>query len=182
MKGLWFICYSLYSFYSLFNVYSTTEPALYIPRQRPLWATFSQKYCPSPQTHIPSLPCESLDRPLLACRPVYTHFSLPLRPLPRLNHVTTPARSLNVSQCGLRPLVKEQNSPGCQENLSITGIPCFSKALLAKGPKQLHVYLPTEGTVEEDDKDSESTDEGFMDEVDHKAVFKQQEGETKSLT
>ncbi|KAF4080530.1 hypothetical protein AMELA_G00172360 [Ameiurus melas] len=135
---------------------------MFIPGQRPLCETFSHKFWPK---HPSSLPCESTDRPLLACRPVYTHFSLPLQPLPRLNRVNSPARRLNISQCGLRPSVKEQQSPGCQENLSIKGIPCFNRALPTKGPKQLHVFLPTEGTADQDDKDSESIDEGFMDEI-----------------
>lgn len=166
----------LCSFHSLLNVCRITEPALSIPS--PQCQTLPYKFCPASQKRTSSLPCESTVRSPLACRPVYTHFSLPLRPLPRLHHVANPARSLNVSQCGLRPLVKQQHLPGCQvENLSIKGIPCFSRASSTKGPKQLHVYLPSEGTVEEDDKDSESIDEGFMDEVDHKSVLKLQEGE-----
>ncbi|KAK2864621.1 hypothetical protein Q7C36_003775 [Tachysurus vachellii] len=100
-----------------------------------------------------------------------------------INRVTNSARSLNISQCGLRPLVKQHHSLACQvENLSVKGIPCFSRALPTKGPKQLHVFLPTEGTVHVDDKDSESIDEGFMDEVDHKYALKQQEGERKTFT
>ncbi|GAA6099822.1 uncharacterized protein LOC125145209, partial [Tachysurus ichikawai] len=162
---------------------SITEPTLSIPGQRPLYETLSYKFFPTSKKHTLSLPREHTDRPLLACRPVYTHFSLPLRPLPRINRVTSSARSLNISQCGLGPLVKQQHSLGCQvENLSIKGIPCFSRALPTKGPKQLHVFLPTEGAVHVDDKDSESIDEGFMDEVDHKSALKQQEGERKTVT
>lgn len=170
---------SLCSFHSFFEC-SITEPDLYIPGHRTLCETFSHKSYPSFQKHPSSLPPESTNRPLLARRPAYTHFSLPLRPLPRLNHVANPARSLNISQCGLRPLVKEQESPECRDELSVKGIPCFSRAAPSKGPKQLHVFLPTESTVERDDEDSESIDEGFMDEVDYKASFKQ--AETKSPT
>ncbi|TSK28205.1 Zinc finger MYM-type protein 4 [Bagarius yarrelli] len=99
---------------------------------------------------------------------------------PRLNHVARPARSPNNSQCGLRPLGKAQQSSGCQlENLSIKGVTCFSKALPTKGPKQLHVFLPTEGTTEEDDKDKESASVAAVDHLSSSSLDLRQEEDSE---
>ncbi|KAF7686158.1 hypothetical protein HF521_015520 [Silurus meridionalis] len=98
---------------------------------------------------------------------LYIHIFHPLRPLPRLSRRTCPAQSPELSWCGFR---QEKRSSGCRGNLSVQGIPCFSRVLSPKGPKQLHVFLPTLGTAEDDDTDNESIDEGFMDEVVHKAL------------
>lgn len=42
--------------------------------------------------------------------------------------------------------------------------------------KQLHVFIPVEGTEEQDNRDSESIDEGFMDETDSKLSIQKKEG------
>lgn len=74
--------------------------------------------------------------------------------------------------------------------MSVVGKPCLPScserptlAAAAAGPArtQLHVFLPTEAEGEE--VDSESVDEGFMDELDSKIIsLKLQQGAPKTLT
>ena len=72
-----------------------------------------------------------------------------------------------MAQGDFRPLAMSEAEP-----LSVVGKPCLlncsQRPTLAAGPgrTQLHVFLPTEAEGEE--VDSESVDEGFMDELDNK--------------
>lgn len=95
-------------------------------------------------------------------------------------------------QGDLRPLVMQyRNSSSQGEPLSVIGKPCLPScserpalaAAAAAGPArtQIHVFLPTEAEGEE--VDSESVDEGFMDELDSKITsLKLQQGAVKTLT
>lgn len=68
----------------------------------------------------------------------------------------------------------DHNSSSQGEPLSVTGKPCLPScserpavaAAVSPARPQLHVFLPTE--AEREDVDSESVDEGFMDELDSK--------------
>lgn len=88
-------------------------------------------------------------------------------------------------QGDLRPLAMQSQA----ELLSVVGKPCLlgcsqrSAMAAASGPgrTQLHVFLPTEAEGEE--VDSESVDEGFMDELDSKITsLKLQQGAPKMAT
>lgn len=87
-----------------------------------------------------------------------------------------------------RPSVMQhRNSLSQGELLSVVGKPCLrsgsKRPALAAGPArtQLHVFLPTEAEGEE--VDSESVDEGFMDELDSKMIsLKLQQGAPKTVT
>ncbi|KAI5607748.1 hypothetical protein C0J50_9850 [Silurus asotus] len=152
---------------SLANMARQRTPGVthsFIPAQTPARETFTRKLWPPSQNRPSSFRTDAQP----TSTPVYTHFSHPLRPLPRLSRRTCPAQSPELSRCGFQ--TKEKRSSGCRGNLSVQGIPCFSRVLSPKGPKQLHVFLPTGGTAEDDDTDNESVDEGFMDEVVHKAL------------
>ncbi len=91
-------------------------------------------------------------------------------------------------QGDLRPSVMQyRNSSSQGEPLSVIGKPCLpscsQRPPLAAGPArtQLHVFLPTEAEGEE--VDSESVDEGFMDELDSKIIsLKLQQGTSKTFT
>ncbi|CAL8293259.1 unnamed protein product [Merluccius merluccius] len=129
----------------------------------------------------PPLPCQNKNYH----RPIYTHFSQPIRPSPKV----PPSRSLSDSmtrtspetRSELRPSVMPYGRSSCDgEALSVIGRPCLpgccqTPALVAVSlpPKrtQLHVFLPTGDRAGEEDgeeADSESVDEGFMDELDSK--------------
>lgn len=80
--------------------------------------------------------------------------------------------------------MQRRSSSSQGELLSVVGKPCLQRpALPAAGPgrTQLHVFLPTEAEGEE--VDSESVDEGFMDELDSKITsLKLQQGAPKTAT
>ncbi|XP_078032137.1 uncharacterized protein LOC144467421 [Epinephelus lanceolatus] len=125
-------------------------------------------------------------------RPAYIHFSQAIqpstKPKPARRHSHNPALSPEMVQGDLRPLVMQyRNSLSQGEPLSIIGKPCLpscsERPSLAAGSArtQLHVFLPTE--AEEEEVDSESVDEGFMDELDSKITsLKLQQGASKTLT
>ncbi|XP_062266352.1 uncharacterized protein LOC133972794 [Platichthys flesus] len=145
------------------------------------------------RTWLPSGSCQNLqDRQKgPGCsRPVYFHFSQAIQPRsrPARHHSYNPTPSAD----NLRPLGMHDSSPQ-REPLSVVGKPylrsCSQRlapaAAAASAPAparaQLHVFLPTEAEAEE--VDSESVDEGFMDELDCKMTsLKLQQGALKTLT
>ncbi|KAL0962433.1 hypothetical protein UPYG_G00339970 [Umbra pygmaea] len=105
-------------------------------------------------------------------KPVYSHFSYPIRPNPKV--VKPRSQSLNVEQNEPRPLVTQYRQTSHREALTVRGKPCLSlrskpTPSIAPMPArtQLHIYLPT-GVGEGREGDSESVDEGFMEEQDIK--------------
>ncbi|KAL7829405.1 hypothetical protein AOLI_G00302900 [Acnodon oligacanthus] len=170
---------------------SISEPSLFVPVQRVAFEGFPRNCRPSPRKHTPSLSlCKSCDKtsgPPQSCQPAYTHFSHPIRPISKLDQPVTRARRLTAGQCGLRPLVKQYRQTPHNETLSIRGTPCLpsrpAPTTATTSRTQLHIFLPVEGAGEEEDKDSESVDEGFMDEVENKvSILKHQRGDAKTLT
>ncbi|KAK5883246.1 hypothetical protein CesoFtcFv8_019598 [Champsocephalus esox] len=128
-------------------------------------------------------------------RPAYFHFSQAIqpgsKPRPVRRHSHNPTLRAEMEQQGdLRPLVMQyRNSSPQGEPLYVVGKPCLPSSSerpapsAAAGPArtQLHVFLPTEAEGEE--VDSESVDEGFMDELDSKITsLKLQQGAAKTLT
>ncbi|GAA6233299.1 uncharacterized protein LOC120786461 [Lates japonicus] len=125
-------------------------------------------------------------------RPAYIHFSQGIqpssRPRPVRRHSHNPTLSTDAGD--LRPLAMQHcHSLPQGEPLSVIGKPCLPSCgqrpppVAASGPArpQLHVFLPTE--VEGEEVDSESADEGFMDELDSKITsLKLQQGALKTVS
>ncbi|XP_042362936.1 uncharacterized protein LOC121958132 [Plectropomus leopardus] len=192
---------------------SLSEPSLFTPNDNILFEGFSssrrrsvlQKRPPPPppfsKSSVP-LPCKTClpfgtsqthqNQVQSSSRPAYIHFSQAIqpgsKPKPVRRHSHNPALSAETVQGDLRPsVVQYRNSPSQGEPLSVVGKPCLpscgERPALAAGPgrTQLHVFLPTEAEGEE--VDSESVDEGFMDELDSKITsLKLQQGAPKTLT
>lgn len=128
-------------------------------------------------------------------RPVYSHFSQPIHPSPKPAPVNPYSQNLTLTTKGLqgdpRPLVMQHRHSLSQgEGLSVVGKPCLpncskpSPQVPASVPArtQLHVFLPTEGAGEGEEADSESVDEGFMDELDNMIIsLKLQQGAPKTF-
>lgn len=108
-------------------------------------------------------------------RPGFINFcqaiQLNSKPRPVNRHLHNPI--LTTERSKLKPaVIQYHKSPFKVEPLSITGKPCFFScsqrsvvsAAAVPARSQLHVFLPTE--VEGEEADSESADEGFMDELD----------------
>ncbi|XP_030004121.1 uncharacterized protein LOC115428979 [Sphaeramia orbicularis] len=129
-------------------------------------------------------------------RSTYIHFCQTvqpsMKPKPVRRHSHNPATSSEVIRGDPRPLVmQDRNALTLAEPLSVIGKPCLPSCsprpilatAAANGQKrtQLHVFLPTEAEGEE--VDSESVDEGFMDELDSKITsLKLQQGAPKTVT
>ncbi|KAK5854695.1 hypothetical protein PBY51_004867 [Eleginops maclovinus] len=128
-------------------------------------------------------------------RPTYFHFSQAIqpgsKPIPVRRHSHNPTLSAVMEKQGdLRPLVLQyRNSSPQGEPLYVVGKPCLLSgsecptpaAAAGQARTQLHVFLPTEAEGEE--VDSESVDEGFMDELDSKITsLKLQQVAAKTLT
>ncbi|KAI4904990.1 hypothetical protein NFI96_017071 [Prochilodus magdalenae] len=169
---------------------SISEPSLFTPVQRVVYDGFPRNYRPSPRKHAPSLSfcklCDKTNGPPQIYQPAYAHFSHPIRPVSKPDQPITRARRLTAGHCGLRPLVKQCRQTPNNETLSIRGTPCLpsrpsAAAAATTSRTQLHVFLPVEGAGEEEDKDSESIDEGFMDEVENKvSILKHPRGDSKT--
>ncbi|CAL8298759.1 unnamed protein product [Lota lota] len=116
-------------------------------------------------------------------RPIYTHFSQPIRPSPK----TPPSRPLSDGVARNSPEIWSELRPSVmrygrssseRESLSVVGRPCLPgccRTLASVGASlplkrtALHVFLPTGDPAGEGEAaDSESVDEGFMDELDSK--------------
>ncbi|KAG9279685.1 uncharacterized protein LOC107197622 [Astyanax mexicanus] len=169
---------------------SISEPSLFAPVQRVVLDGFPRNCRPCPRKRAQSLSlCKSSENkngPIPSYQPIYTHFTQPIRPVSKLNQQPIlRARRLPAGQSGLRSSVKQYWQDPHNETLSIRGTPCLpsppSPSTSATTSRtQLHVFLPVEGSGGEEDKDSESVDEGFMDEVDNKAsILRHKKGESK---
>ncbi|KAM8766601.1 uncharacterized protein AB9X84_005773 [Acanthopagrus schlegelii] len=190
---------------------SLSEPSLLTPNDHVLFKGFSgsrrpsvlQKRPPPPPPFSNSsilLPCNSSrtsqpHQQAQSCsRPAFIHFTQAIqpsfKPRPVRRHSHNPVLTTEVIQGGPRPsLTRHPNSLPQGEPLSIIGRPCLPSCserpavAAAGGPArtQLHVFLPTEAEGEE--VDSESVDEGFMDELDCKITsLKLQQRAPKTAT
>ncbi|XP_059412435.1 uncharacterized protein LOC132145422 [Carassius carassius] len=151
-----------------------SEPCLITPGQRPAFEGFTKKRHPLLHKRGPSSPsCKTLENtktPQQSYHQVYMHFSQPLKPVPKVRQAFTHSQLQSTESRGLQALVRQ---PINLETLSVRGKTCFPTQHLAtsssSAPRtQLHVFLPAEGSRQEEDRDSESVDEGFMDELDNK--------------
>ncbi|XP_056255605.1 uncharacterized protein LOC130183889 [Seriola aureovittata] len=170
---------------------SLSEPSLLTPSENVHFEGSSTNRRPSVLQRRPPPPPPFSSSALLSCRssqpdqqqvqscsrPAYIHFSQAIRPgsrpRPVRRHSHNPALSADTGD--LRPLATQyRNCSSHGEPLSVIGKPCLLSCSLRPGPAaaagpartQLHVFLPTEAEGEE--ADSESVDEGFMDELDSK--------------
>lgn len=110
--------------------------------------------------------------------PIYTHFSQPIRLSakvpPSRRFSDTVARTSPEIRSELRPFIVHYGLGSPEgEALSVVGRPCQTLAPVVASlpPKRthLHVFLPTGDQAREgEEADSESVDEGFMDELDSK--------------
>ncbi|CAJ1082994.1 uncharacterized protein LOC117828254 [Xyrichtys novacula] len=123
---------------------------------------------------------------------VYLHFSKAIqprsKPRPARCHSHKPAPSTELIQGDPRPQGTSHGALIQGEVLSVVGKPCplscsqrpIQRTVTGPARTQLHVFLPTEAEGEE--VDSESVDEGFMDELDNKITsLKLQQGAAKAV-
>lgn len=161
-------------------VNSISEPSLFTSEPKVTQPDrFPHRRRPPPRKRTPQLPLCRLCDPdgrSQSCKPAYTHFSYPIRPALKLSPTPSRSQSTSASQLGVRRLVLASPLPLDMQQgaLSVRGTPCLppqpSPPLQsAQGRAQLHVFLPTE-TVSSEEVDSESVDEGFMDELDNKVT------------
>ncbi|KAM7373554.1 hypothetical protein PAMP_008396 [Pampus punctatissimus] len=178
---------------------SLSEPSLVSPKENNIFEGFPsnrrlsvlQKRPPPPppppffKTNQPHQQQKHNHQIQSCSRSTYIHFSQAIqprsKPRPARRHSHNPSLSSEMVQGDLRPLAMRCRSSSSQaEPLSVVGKPCLLNSTLASaagpGRTQLHVFLPTgEGEV----VDSESVDEGFMDELDNKITsLKLQQGKT----
>lgn len=175
--------------------HSISEPSLFTPGEQAVFEGFSPNRRP-PLRKRPLPLCKSCDtivgknlnqsnRPLL-----YSHFSYPIRPNPKLGKPRSQSLTLAKEQGELRPPVMQHCQSSHGEGLTVRGKPCLSLPSQSLPPAasmpartQLHIFLPMEGIGGREEGDSESVDEGFMDELDSKITsLKLQEGEAKIHT
>lgn len=174
--------------------HTISKPSLFTPGERALFEGFSRNRR-HPLRKRPLPLCMSCDTVVgnnlsQSSRPVSTHFSYPISPNPKLVKPRSQSLTLATEQGELRPLVIQYRQSSQGEGLTVRGKPCLSlpnQPLPPAAPMpartQLHIFLPTEGFGKGDEGDSESVDEGFMDELDSKITsLKLQEGEAKIHT
>ncbi|KAK9957541.1 hypothetical protein ABG768_011782 [Culter alburnus] len=158
---------------------SISEPSLFTPGQRAVFEGFSKNRHPLLLKSGPSLSsCETPENtktPQQSYHQVYMHFSQPLRPVPKVTQTFTRSQRRSTESRSLQPLVRQCRQPVNLETLSVRGKTCLPTRHLpdassATSRTQLHVFLPAEGAGREEDRDSESVDEGFMDELDSKVT------------
>ncbi|CAK6949206.1 uncharacterized protein LOC121912697 [Scomber scombrus] len=182
---------------------SLSEPSLLTPKESTIFEGFSinrrpsvlQKRPPPPPFWKSSQPNQQQNNQhqVQSCsRPAYIHFSQAIqpssKPRPVRRHSHNSALSPEMVQGDLQPLAMQcRNSSSQVEPLSVVGKPCLlscgQRPAMSTGPgrTQLHVFLPTE--VEGEEVDSESVDEGFMDELDSKITsLKLQQRAAKTVT
>lgn len=186
-----------------FCLHSLSEPSLITPKENTIFEGFPsnrhasvlQKRPPPPPFWKSSQPHQQQNnqQQVQSCsRSAYIHFSQAIqpssKPRPMRRHSHNSALSPEMVQGDLQPLAMQcRNSSSQIESLSVIGKPCFlncgQRPAMATSPgrTQLHVFLPTEAEGEE--VDSESVDEGFMDELDNKITsLKLQERALKTVT
>lgn len=161
----------------LLGFHSISEPSLFKPRHWAFLGEFSSSCAPL-RRRAPSLPscktAENSKMPQQSYHQVYMHFSQPLRPTSKVakKTVTRCEQKPTTERRNLQPLARHSSEPPKHETLSVRGKTCLlSQPLLtasAASRKELHIFLPAEGAEEEETRDSESVDEGFMDELDNK--------------
>ncbi|KAK7125020.1 hypothetical protein R3I94_019166 [Phoxinus phoxinus] len=156
---------------------SISEPSLFTPGQRAVFEGFSKNRHPLLRKRGvgPCLPScktpENTKTPQQSYHQVYMHFAQPLRPVPK------PGQTLPRSQ--RRPTESRERQckqPVNLETLSVRGTTFLSTRHSPDGASstsrshthQLHVFLPAEGAGPGEDRERESVDEGFMDELDSK--------------
>ncbi|XP_016097727.1 uncharacterized protein [Sinocyclocheilus grahami] len=157
---------------------SVSEPCLFTPGQRAVFEGFSKIHHPLLHTPGPSPSCKTLEKPKMpqqSYHQVYMHFSQPLKPVPKVGQAFTHSQQQATENRGLQPLVRQRRQPANLETLSVRGKTCLPTQHLPTSSSsasrtQLHVFLPAEGAGQEEDRDSESVDEGFMDELDNKVT------------
>ncbi|XP_056154002.1 uncharacterized protein LOC130128413 [Lampris incognitus] len=188
---------------------SFSEPPFFTLGERAMFKGFSRNRRPSSlRRRLPSmspLTCDLSEKSYAhislqqhhhqaqSCmRPVYAHFSQPIQFSNKSSPVKPAAasHSLTWSPKGahedLQPLVMQYRyCPSQGETLSVIGRPCLPSSAQPSAPPpprtQLHVFLPTEGLRGGGEADSESVDEGFMDEPDCKVTsLKIQQGTPKT--
>lgn len=182
-------------FFFFFFLHSLSEPSLFTPHDSILFGLSSvhrpnllQKRGPASSSFLKpaaltsgsAQPFQDTHQPQSYSRPVYIHFSQAIQPSlkPKVTrrHSHNPGLSSDAGHSDLRPLGTQDHEP-----LSVVGKTCLPSCGLRPAPAassgptrpQLHVFLPTEAEGE----DSESVDEGFMDELDSKmSSLKLQQG------
>ncbi|KAM9419866.1 uncharacterized protein ACWYII_022742 [Salvelinus alpinus] len=173
---------------------SISEPSLFTLGERAVSVGFSpNRRPPLRKRHLPL--CKSCDTIVgknlnQSNRPVYSHFSYPIRPNPELGKPRSQSLTLAKEQGELRPPVMQHCQSSHWEGLTVRGKPCLSLPSQSSPPAasmpartQLHIFLPTERIGGREEGDSESVDEGFMDELDSKITsLKLQQGEAKIHT
>ncbi|XP_034561176.1 uncharacterized protein LOC117828254 [Notolabrus celidotus] len=179
----------------LFEGFSSNRHPKVLQKRPPPLAPFSKSSILLPcKTCLPLRTTEPHQPQNHHCnKPAYLHFSKAIqpsskpRPARRPSHRSAP--STETVQGDLRASVMPHNPLSQGEPLSVVGKPCLlscserSTQRTVTGPArtQLHVFLPTEAEGEE--VDSESVDEGFMDELDSKITSqKLQQGAPKRVS
>ncbi|KAI7799065.1 hypothetical protein IRJ41_017327, partial [Triplophysa rosa] len=155
---------------------SISEPSLFRPRHWAFLGEFSSNYSPPLRSRAPSLPscktAENAKMPQQSYHQVYVQLSQPLRPIPKVGKktVTRGGQKQTTERRSLQPLARHSRQLPNHETLSVRGKTCLPSQPLpsAASRKELHIFLPAEGAEEEETRDSESVDEGFMDELDNK--------------
>lgn len=158
-----------------FGFHSISEPSLFRPRHWAFLGDVSSK-CPPLHSRAPSLPsCKSAENskmPQQSHHQVYMHFSQPLRPVPKVGKrsVARGGQKQATDRRSLQHLVRQNRQPLNHETLSVRGKTClpFQPLPTAASRKELHIFLPAQGAGEDETRDSESVDEGFMDELENK--------------
>lgn len=148
---------------------------MFTPGQRAVFERFSKNQHLLLHKPAPSPSCKTLEKPKMpqqSYHQVYMHFSQPLKPVPRDGPAFTRSQRRATENRGLQPLVRQRRQPINIETSSIRGKTCLPTQHLPTSSSsasrtQLHVFLPAEGAGLEEDRDSESVDEGFMDELDN---------------
>ncbi|XP_052388913.1 uncharacterized protein LOC127935252 [Carassius gibelio] len=147
---------------------SISEPCLFTPGPRAVFEGFSKNHHPLQHQPGPSLSCKTLEKPK-------KHISQPLKPVPKVGQAFTHSQQRATENRGLQSLMRQRRQPINLQTLSVRGKTCLPTQHLPTSSSsasrtQLHVFLPAEGAGQEEDQDSESVDEGFMDELDNRVT------------
>ncbi|KAA0710421.1 hypothetical protein E1301_Tti012520 [Triplophysa tibetana] len=155
---------------------SISEPSLFRSRHWAFLGDFSSNYAPPLRSRAPSLPsCKTAENPKMQeqkFHQVYIHFSQPMRLISKVGKktVTRGGQKQTTERRSQQPSASHITQPPNRETLSVKGKTCLPSQPLSSGAsrKELHIFLPAEGAEEEETRESESVDEGFIDELDYK--------------